>query len=119
MQTVDEKEVEAVVRSYVEGMIKGDAAMLERAFHPKMSEIGHFQGELMWNNRAQFVGLCQEAATPDAQPSWKILNLSVAGDIASVHVEDDWAGLSFDDYLLLLKTEGRWQIVTKTFHVRP
>lgn len=119
MQSGDQSEIEAVVGTYIEGMIRGDRAMLERAFHPRMSEIGHFEGALMWNDRDQFIGLCEGAADPGLPASWTILNLSVSGDIASVHVEDDWAGLTFDDYLLLLRSEGRWQIVSKAFRVRP
>ncbi len=119
MQSRDRSEIEAVVRTYIEGMIRGDREMLERAFHPRMSEIGHYQGELMWNDRERFIRLCQEVADPGAPVSWKVLSLSVAGDIASVHIEDDWAGASFDDYLLLLRSEGRWQIVSKAFRVRP
>ena len=119
MDSQDRAQIEAVVRAYIEGMVRGDRAMLESAFHPKMSEIGHFGGELLWNDRARFIALCQEAASSDAPLNWKILSLSVAGDIASVHVEDLWAGFDFDDYLLLLRSEGRWQIVAKAFHVRP
>ena len=119
MQSQDREAVEATVRTYVEGMVHGDRERLERVFHPKMSEIGHFRGDLMWNDREEFIRLCQEAVNPDAPVSWRILNLSVAGDIASVHIEDDWAGLSFDDYLLLLRSDGRWQIVAKAFRVRP
>lgn len=118
MKPMDQTEIEAVVRTYMEGMIRGDREMLERAFHPRMSEIGHYQGELMWNDREQFIRLCQEVADPGAPVPWKVLSLSVAGDIASVHIEDDWAGTSFDDYLLLLRSEGRWQIVSKAFRVR-
>ncbi len=118
MHAQDHAAVEAAVRTYVEGMIQGDREKLERAFHPRMSEIGHFEGELLWNDREAFIGMCLEAATPEAPLSWKILSLSVAGDIAAVHIEDDWAGLSFDDYLLLLFSEGRWQIVSKAFRVR-
>jgi hypothetical protein len=119
MQTDDQEAVTAVVRRYIEGMLQGDRAALEEAFHPRMSEIGHFQGELMWNDREQFIALCEEAASPQTRPSWKILSLSVSGDIAAVHVEDDWAGMSFDDYLLVLRDAGRWQIVSKAFRIRP
>ncbi|MCV2869732.1 nuclear transport factor 2 family protein [Defluviimonas sp. WL0002] len=118
MDSQDRTEIEAVVRTYIDGMVHGDRKLLERAFHPKMNEIGHFQGELLWNDREEFIALCQEAASQDAPMIWKILSLSVAGDIASVHIEDEWAGSSFDDYLLLLRSEGRWQIVSKAFRVR-
>ena len=112
--------VTAVVRDYVEGMMAGDRARIERAFYPGFIEVGHFEGELLWNSRDAFIAMCEEAAAdaPHAKPAWVIRGFTVAGDIAFVHVEDDWAGLRFDDFLTLLRDDGQWRIVSKAFHVR-
>ncbi len=118
MPTNDRDDIEATLRDYMEGMTFGHRQRLEKAFHPKMSEIGYFQGALLWNDRSQFIAMCEDMAAPDAVPLWKILNLTIAGDIASAHIEDEWAGMSFDDFLLLVRGDEGWQIVAKTFHIR-
>jgi len=108
-----------VVRSYVTAMTAGDRAALERMFFEKACEVGHFEGELLWNGRDAFIAMCEEAADPSAQAEWAIRSLSVHGDIAVVHVEDDWAGMRFDDILTLLNHDGEWRVVSKVYRIQP
>ncbi|WP_168732993.1 nuclear transport factor 2 family protein [Aliigemmobacter aestuarii] len=108
-----------VVRTYVTSMTAGDRQGLERVFFENASEVGHYQGELLWNSRDGFIRMCEEAADGSTDPAWTIRNLSVHGDIAVVHVEDDWAGMRFDDILTLLYHEGAWRIVSKAFRIQP
>lgn len=107
-----------VVGSYIAAMIAGDRGGLERVFFEKASEVGHYEGALLWNSRDAMIRMCEEARS-DAPPAhWAIRSLAVHGDIAVVHVEDDWAGLRFDDILTLMHHEGSWRIVSKVFRVK-
>jgi hypothetical protein len=108
-----------LVGSYVTAMTAGDRAGLESLFFENASEVGHFQGELLWNTREAFIGMCEEAGSDSTDPAWTIRSLSVHGDIAVVHVQNDWAGLPFDDILTLLFDQGAWRIVSKVYRVRP
>jgi hypothetical protein len=111
------EEISATVEDYVVGMARGDAERLVRAFHPRASEIGHFDGELLWNGMPEFIALCEAEAIAetDPVPAWQIDAISVAGDTAVVQVTNYWAGEKFTDSLTLLRHEGRWQIVAKVF----
>lgn len=113
-------EIAEVVRTYVEGMCQNDAAKLCSAMHEKACSIGHFEGGLEWENREGFIALVAEAVKePDLSP-WHVINaISVVGDVATVQVEDIWLGMHYDDTLTLLRHEGRWQIVSKVFFLRP
>ena len=82
-------EIAKVVDTYVNRMVAGDRAGLEQVFFEKASEVGHFDGELLWNDREALIGMCEEAADGSAPGHWSSRNLSVHGDIALVHVEDD------------------------------
>ncbi len=107
------------VQTYVEGMVWGDGAMLRQAFHPKACCIGHFDGELEWDDLEAFIqGVSGEAAAPGSKPYWRINSMDVTGDMAIVQVENDWAGHRFDDTLTLLFHDDRWQIVSKLFYLR-
>ena len=107
-----------VVRTYVTAMTAGNRAQLERVFFEGASEVGHYEGKLLWNSRDAFIRMCEDEAGNSGEASWAIRNLSVHGDIAVVHVEDDWAGMRFDDILTLLRHEGAWRIVSKVYRIQ-
>ncbi|MFD0978605.1 nuclear transport factor 2 family protein [Tropicimonas aquimaris] len=111
------EEIGQVVGLYVAGMARGDAEALGRAFHPRASSIGHFEGDLEWASVDEFVAACVAEAIPaDAPlPPHEIESISVAGDTAIVRVVNVWANLDFRDTLTLLRHDGRWQIVAKAF----
>jgi hypothetical protein len=110
--------ITAVVNTYVTAMTAGSRAELERVFFEDASEVGHYEGNLLWNSRDAFIRMCEDEASNSSKASWEIRNLSVHGDIAVVHVEDDWAGMRFDDILTMLKHEGAWRIVSKVYRIR-
>lgn len=112
-------EIESVVADYMAGMTRGDGDLLRRAFYPRAHCIGHFQGGLEWDDLETFIKVCAEAAVDGPETAyWCIRSMSVTGDTAVVLLEDDWAGMRFDDTLTLLHHDGRWQIVSKLFYHR-
>lgn len=54
-------EITKVVETYVTSMVTGDRAGLERVFFENASEVGHFDGELLWNDREALIGMCEQA----------------------------------------------------------
>jgi hypothetical protein len=115
----NERAIVDTVRTYVEAMCAGDETRLALAWHDRTCSIGHFDGKLEWDDRAAFAAAVQAAVTePVADPHWRIHETRIVGDMAFVHVEDDWLGLRFDDFLTLLHHDGRWLIVSKVFHLR-
>ncbi len=46
----------------------------------------------------------------------QIVAIDVTGTAATVKVKDLYHGLRFTDYLTLLKVDGNWMIVNKTWH---
>ena len=111
------EDIVETVATYVQGMARGDALALQRAFHPRAASIGYFEGALEWAGIEEFIQACQdEAIAEDAQvPPHEIESIAVAGDTAMVRVTNVWAGLKFRDSLTLLRHDGRWQIVSKAF----
>ncbi len=113
-------EIAEVVRTYVEGMCQNDPAKLRTAMHERACSIGHFDNGLEWDGRERFITIVGESVTvPDPAPWFRINALSVAGDVATVQVEDIFLGQRYDDILTLLHHEGRWMIVAKVFYLRP
>ena len=115
----DYAEISAIVTMYIEGMCWNDPEKLRRAMHEKACIIGHFDGGLEWETRDAFIAAVNDAVeTPDPSPWYAIHSISVAGDVATVQVEDIWLGMHYDDSLTLLKHAERWVIVSKVFHLR-
>ncbi len=112
--------ISETVKTYIEGMCQNDPAKLREAMHENSCCIGHFDGGLEWDNREAFIkGVADAVETPDPSPWFEIKSISVTGDVATIHVEDIWLGMHFDDHLTLLYKEGRWAIVSKVFYLRP
>ena len=110
--------VRAVVVDYLEGMIWGQTERIERAFHPKAVQVGHFAGTYEFLSRQEFVDwLKAEPSEPAGSPYVaSLLSVEVTGDVAVVKVSDTCFGTDFTDWLVLVRDAGRWQIVTKAFY---
>lgn len=116
--SVDLEAITEVVRTYATAMTRGDRVALEKIFFEESCEVGHYEGELLWNSRNEFIRMCEEEADSSTKPWWAIRNMSIHGDIAVVHVEDDWAGLRFDTILTVLNHEGSWRILAKAYSIK-
>jgi len=115
--------IQETVEHYFQGMYQGDTDRLKKAFHPGAQVIGHFQGHFALNTLEQFLGFVASAPVP-AQTGeaydMRIVSLDMTGEtVAVVKVADLYQGLRFTDYLSLLKVDGAWVIVNKTFYHAP
>jgi hypothetical protein len=121
-QRTNEADIAAVteiVRTYYDGMMAGDEAKLARAFHPRACIVGNERGEFTWSTLQEFVVECKEAAAHAGPHEWRIDGLSFEGDTALVRLGGQFAGVWYSDDLSLVRTDGAWRIVHKTFYPHP
>jgi hypothetical protein len=111
--------VTEVVRTYYDGMVTGDEVKLTRAFHPRACIVGSNQGQLEWQTLADFVAECKGAAGNAGTYNWRIEGLSFQGDTALVRFAGQVAGDWYSDDLSMLRIDGAWHIVHKTWYVHP
>ena len=111
--------VTEVVRAYYEGMMAGDEVRLTRAFHPRACIVGNYQAKLEWQTFEEFVAECKETAGNAGAYGWRIDSLSFEGDTALVRLGDRFGGEWYSDSLSLLRIDGAWRIVHKTWYVHP
>ena len=121
MSNADHDALRAVATLYLEGMIWGQPDKLERAFHPKATATGHFEGAYLNSGRDDFipewVGL--GSLLPGTPYAHQITVLDVTGDVACVKVTDTCFGDDYTDYLTLIRDDGQWQITHKAWFVHP
>ena len=105
-----------VVRAYYDGSMEGDEAKLARAFHPRASIVGNEHGELHWTTLDEYVEECKRTVAEAGPYDWQIDGLSFEGDTALVRVGSQYAGVWYSDDLSMLRIDGAWRIVHKTFY---
>lgn len=121
-QRTNEADIAAVteiVRAYYEGSMVGDAAKLTRAFHPRACIVGNEHGELYWATVDEYVAECKKAVAEAGPHEWRIDGLSFEGDTALVRLGSQYAGVWYSDDLSMLRIDGAWRIVHKTFYPHP
>jgi len=115
--------VRQVFLDYLEGMIWGDEERLRRAFHPDAIQVGHFADIYEFFPLREFIDWVknEETQPPGSPYAAELLSIEVTGTVAIAKLADACFGSQFTDYLLLVKDRpdaaGRWQIVTKAYHV--
>ena len=118
-RTDEADHVIAVAGDYYTAMVDADEADLRRVFHPRASVIGHFDGALEFTDLDGFI-----AGTPDAKTGvgpfdYRVDGLVLVGDTAVITVGGYCYGTWFTDHLSMLKVDGTWRIVAKTFYAHP
>ena len=109
----------ALAENYYTAMVDSDGAELRRVFHPKASVIGNFDGALEFSDLDDFIAGTGDARTGDKTFECRVDGLVLLGDTAVVTLGGYSYGTWITDHLSMLKIEGTWKIVAKTFYAHP
>jgi hypothetical protein len=112
-------EIEAAVRTYLDGLYEGDAEKLARVFHPTSALTHDMGGQLTVIPRDQWLEAVRNRPSPQSQGLPRhdeIVSMDQSGPTtAFVKVKCAIPPRFFTDYLSLLKVDGRWQVAQKVF----
>lgn len=116
----DDEGPRAAAAHYLKGHATGDPDEFRLAFHPEARLFWVKDGALATRTSAEYIaGATGRPADDEAARRRRIVTVDVTGDTAVVKVELDYPQAVFVDYLSMLKLDGTWRIVNKTFHVQP
>ena len=108
------------VEAYFRGHATGDGAHFRQAFHPVAHLYWVRADTLATRTSAEYAAGASGRPAPDeAARRRRIVFLDVVGTSGVAKVELDYPTVTFVDYLSLLKLDGAWRIVAKTFNVAP
>ena len=108
------------VDAYLRGHATGDGAHFRTAFHPAANLYWTRADTLATRTSAEYAAGASGRPAPDeAARRRRIVLLDVVGTAGVAKVELDYPTVTFVDYLSLLKVDGVWRIVAKTFNVAP
>lgn len=115
--------IKDVVTLYIAGVHNGDVEMLKKAFHQKAMMYGASPDNV---TIVEIQGLYDfvSANTPLSKTGEPhqcfITSIQHAGNAASVEmIEESAYGNDYTNYFQLLKIDGKWLIVSKTYNSAP
>jgi hypothetical protein len=112
-------EIEAVIRTYFDGLHEGDVEKLGAAFHPVSHLYSERDGEVVDLPRERWFEMVRNRPSPAASGlarDDRILMLDISGpETAFVKVACQIPPRYFTDYLVLNRTKPGWKIVSKVF----
>ncbi|MCB0638558.1 MAG: nuclear transport factor 2 family protein [Lewinella sp.] len=118
-QPSDIEQITATLMDYIEGTANGEPDRLRRAFHPdfQLYTVTDADSLLIRSGQAYIAGV-KEGET--ANRIGRIISIDFEKDAAIAKAEiiiPNWR--IFTDYFLLMRFEGSWKIVHKSYTWRP
>lgn len=122
-QSVDTREEPAVrvpLENYLKAHVTGNGDFIRQAFH-RDAKIMSFRDNkfnqlTVEEFAARFTG---KPAIDEASRKRSIENINITGNAAAAKIVLDYPTIKFTDYMSLLKIDGEWKIVNKSFYAEP
>ncbi|MDA0218414.1 MAG: nuclear transport factor 2 family protein [Proteobacteria bacterium] len=118
-EATDEAAVRALAQDYYDTMVAADEAGIRRVFDSRAPVVGHFQGQLLWQDLDAFIAETCDFVGKHGKEESRIERVELHGDTAYAVVGGRYAELWFEDQLAMVKIDGNWRVVAKTFWVKP
>lgn len=116
----DEAGVRAALQHYLNGHATGDPEEFRKAFHPDARMTFVREGRITITPISEYIARATgKPAADEAKRVRRITNVEVVGNAAVGRIELDYPAVFFVDYMTLLKEDGRWVIIAKSFHSTP
>lgn len=111
----------AAAQVYLDGLYEGDTAKIRQVFHPASSLFAVAgDGKLVNMPREEWCKMVESRPSPKANGQGReherILSVDITGlNTAQVKLNCAILPRLFTDYLSLIRLDGRWQVISKTF----
>lgn len=116
----DEAGVRAALQHYLNGHATGDPEEFRKAFHPDARMTFVREGKITITPISEYIARASGKPPADeAKRARRITSIEVTGNAAVGRIELDYPATFFVDYMSLLKENGRWVIIGKSFHAEP
>ena len=116
-----EKEAARVpLENYLKGHATGDGEYMKKAFHTEGSMIFIREGKYTTRSFADYIaGFTGKPPADEAKRKRWIESVEVSGNAAVGKIILDYPTVKFVDYMTMLKINGEWKIVNKSFYAEP
>lgn len=115
----DEQDVRSVLNRYVKGYINADEATLRDVFADDAVMNGYLEDRLVAGTPEPFISRVASEPSLASQGldlRYDIAAISVTGNAASATLKEyGFGAFNFTDFMHLIKRDGCWKIISKTF----
>ena len=119
-QAQEKELVKIPLENYLKGHATGDAEFMKKAFHTEGKLIFIREGKYATRTFEEYInGMSGKPAEDEAQRKRWIESINIAGNSAVAKIILDYPNTKFVDYMTLLKIDGEWKIVNKSFYAEP
>lgn len=119
-QHPDAEAVRIPLENYLKGHATGDGEYFKKAFHTEGNLIWIRDGKYTTRSFAEYIaGASGKPPADETQRKRRIGTVEVVGNAAVATIILDYPTVKFTDYMTLLKINGEWKIVNKTFFAEP
>ena len=119
-QSQDEAGVRQAIEYYFQGHATGDGEQFKKAFHTEAKLFWIRDGQFAQRTSADYIAGASGKPAPDEDKRKRsIASIDITGNAAIVKVVLDYPQARLTDYMSLLKINGEWKIVNKTFVAEP
>ncbi len=119
-QNSEEAAARVPIENYFKGHATGEGEYFRKAFHPEAKLFFIREGKFSQLTSEEYISRANGKPPADeAQRKRQIESINITGNAAIVKVVLDYPTVKFTDYMSLLKFDGEWKIVNKTFFAEP
>ena len=111
-------EIQQVLDLYFEGVYRGDIEKLRQAFHPNALLFGEVNQSPYFKTLEDYLDIVKNRESPAEKGeefSMEAKGIDILGNLAIAKASLQVLNYDYRDLLSLVKTDGRWQIVNKSF----
>ena len=119
-QNAEDAAVRAAIEHYFRGHATGQGEHFRKVFHPDAKLSAVREGKYWQLTSEEYIARAPgKPAADEAQRKRNIESVDISGNAAIAKVVLDYPQVKFTDYMSLLKIDGQWMIVNKTFYAEP
>ena len=119
-QSAEEAAARLPLENYMKGHATGDSEYIRKAFHPDAKVFSLREGKLQQLTAAEFAGRFNgKPADDEAKRKRWIESVKISGNAGFGVIVLDYPTVKFTDYMSLIKVDGEWKIINKTFFAEP
>ena len=119
-QDTEKEQVREAIQYYFQAHATGNGEYLREAFHPVANLYFVRDSELAQYTLEEYIALFD--GTPGSDEDQRIRsidNIEISGNAAIATITLDYPNGIYTDYMSMLKIDGQWKIVNKTFYLDP
>ena len=119
MTDIDQREINALMQRYIDGLHQSDSAILRTVFHPELAYVNATPGSHEFMGLEAYMARIDGRESPASRGeprSGVVERVSLKGGrIGLIEARMTMLGRDYQDLLTLIRVDGEWKVLAKVF----